>query len=148
MTRNPDRGLTMLELTVCLGILGVTLGSVISIFFAGSRWALKAYERAEAARVAKAVFDLADRGAPPNGWGRGDSGSITTGQLDNLSTYAQDIVRSELPLVWRAKIDPSSIEKLYVLEVTILMDEDSSGGPSGTDREIGRYYALLADRTP
>jgi len=151
MNRAADRALTMVELTVCLGILGVTLGAVVSIFFAGSRWALRAQEQTEAARVAQAVFDLAERGVPTDDWGRRTDGGVSDGEIDNLSPHAAGILSGPLPLVWRARISPldraqTGLDGLHCLEVIVSFDEDSSGSWSPTEREVGRYYAVLADR--
>ncbi len=163
---SPDRGLTMIEILVTLGILSVVIGSVLSIFVAGSRFGLRAQEKMEAGRVAQAVFDLVDRGFDaPSRMGRLDDGSlldetVTCQQLASAGAQEIDgyqfrslwaptyVVRSPLSLVWKYVISPHDVDGLVMhhLDVTVRFDEDGDADFDDTDRLIARYSAILADR--
>jgi type II secretory pathway pseudopilin PulG len=163
----------MVELLVCLGVLAVALGSVLSIFVAGTRFAAKSRQRMDASRVARAVYDLADRGldvaGTPHGRGTGGAGKFNVAAAGPDEFYSQDllsagylpswapayVVDSPLRLVWKCRIsEPPAgtfdLGGMYNVEITVSLDENENDAfdPEPTDEEIRRYYAILVDRTP
>ncbi len=173
-TRIREPGLTMVELLVCLGVLAIALGSVLSVFVAGTRFAAKSRRRMDASRVGRAVYDLADRGfgvgaSIDHGRGAGGAGkfNVAAGSPDEF--YSQDllsagylpswgpayVVDSPLRLVWKCRIsEPSAgtfdLAGMYNVEITVSLDENENDAfdPEPDDEEIRRYHAILVDRTP
>jgi type II secretory pathway pseudopilin PulG len=148
----------MMELLVAMGILTIALASVISIFARGSQFGLKAQERMEAARVAQAVFDLADTGVAGAAWGRRADGNIADATIASLSaSVPTGLFKSHLTLVWEGDIQPciQGGIGMHLLEITVRFDSNDNEAfdelpitpeASQPDRLIGRYYAILADR--
>jgi hypothetical protein len=161
----------MMELAVCLAVLAIALGAVLSMFYYGARAGWRSQERREAGRVALAVFDLIDRGFIDQGAvrrGRQADGGFPPGtstvrsqelmnsrETDGLSGFyawrPAYVVASPLPLVWECAISdyPSDVGGLHVLEVVVAYNEGDAvpGVPEfgAEDREIERFHAILAD---
>jgi type II secretory pathway pseudopilin PulG len=161
------RALTMVELLVCLGVLAIMLGSILSVFTAGARVATNAQRKMDAGRVALAVFELVDRGFVTSSGqhGRGADGpgkfqpevvkseelsSLDGGTIGRSPAY---VIYSPLSLVWRAELSTPpagtyDFDDFHLLEVTVSHDTNDNGAFDVTDEVIGKYYALLADRGP
>ena len=152
------RAFTMMELLVTLGILAIALASVLSIFARGSRFGLRAQERTEGARVAQAVFDLADTGVAGGIWGRKTDGNIADATIASLSaSVPPQLFKSHLTLVWEGKIEPHTQDgiDMHLLKITVRFDANGNGmydelptTPERLqpDRLVSKYYAILADR--
>lgn len=160
------RGVTMVELLVSLGILAVAIGSILSIFVAGSRFGGRSRERLEAGRVALAVFDLVDRGFTVSStpYGRRTDGglvdetvtsgdhlqAIDGGQPSWRPTY---VAKSPVLLVWKYEVTARQVDGVDVhqLTVTVSVDLDDDfqfdgASSADPDRVVKVYEAVLADR--
>ncbi len=164
-----DRALTMIELLVCLGVLAIALGSVLSVFVAGTRFAAKSRRRMDASRVARAVHDRFQKGweEPPSGsdnWhGHDDDGdvvdeTIQSDQMPSISDVPASwapayVIDSPVRLVWRCQVltpNPYTFDVpgMHLLVTTVSHDsnEDACFDTEPDDEVIGTYCAILVDR--
>jgi type II secretory pathway pseudopilin PulG len=166
-THRSERALTMVELLVCLGVLAIALGSILSVFITGARVATNAQRKMDAGRVARVVFELVDRGFVTSSGqhGRGADGpgkfqpevvkseelsSLVGGTIGRSPAY---VIYSPLALVWRAELSTPpagtyDFDDFHVLEITVSHDTNDNSAFDVTDEVVGKYYALLADRSP
>ena len=161
--------MTFVEILVALGVLAIAFGGVLAIFGAASRQSLAAQERSEAARVAQAVFDLAQSGAYARSdgalvWGRNAAGKVEkTGQIQSvdLDPETGTLVPGPLPLP-PLPVQASAVARVVQGPLSLrwtaqISDVGAYAGLSGMyslsivvfmeDREVARLGALLTDRT-
>ena len=166
-TQRGERGLTMVELLVCLGVLALALGSILSVFIAGTRFAVRAQRKMDAGRVARGVHERFAKGweEPPGTWhGRRDDGTVvdetvTSQQMPGISDVQPGnapayVIDSPLSLVWRCEIvtpNPYTLglPDMHMLVIVVSHDtNDNELFDDVADKVVGKYYALLADRSP
>ena len=160
-TQRGERGLTMVELLVCLGVLALALGSILSVFIAGTRFAVRAQRKMDAGRIARVVFETANARTVDATWGRDATGAVVEGPIDSLTPSVSsafvlrpsDMIRIQTGLVWQstiAQVAPGTydFDDFYTVETVVSHDTNDDGAFDVTDKVVGRYYALLADRSP
>ena len=86
-TQRGERGLTMVELLVCLGVLALALGSILSVFIAGTRFAVRAQRKMDAGRIARVVFETANARTVDATWGRDATGAVLEDLKSTNGTY-------------------------------------------------------------
>ena len=144
----------MIELLVCLGVLAIAMGSILSIFVVGTRFAATAQRRMDAGRVARAVFEVANQRVTDTTWGRNQDGNIQGDgtSITNLTgtIVPPNLIVSPVSLVWECTLDTyaaGDLNGLHILSLIVSHDSDGSGTFNlPGDEIIGTYYAVLADR--